>query len=550
MDWLCLFIRFFFFSVCVSSIQLKTRKGIIQGSQGTSKNGRSYHIFMAVPYAQPPVGELRFMNPLMHNGWEGTLDATDEATPCIQKIRFSALKENSTIGEENCLYLNIYTPSNLDDDGDDDDKKLPVMVYIHGGGFRWGNPGPKNSEKLFMDEDVILVTVQYRLGILGFLSTEDSLIPGNFGLKDQAMALRWVKENINEYGGNPNLIVAFGESAGGASVHYLLTSPLSRDLLKGGISQSGVIDAPWGLSPPGLARKYAILAASMVGCGKGPLLECLQSLPVEQLATIDPKFTKWDLDPIVIFQPVIEVKNNGVFMKEDPRNIEFTLPWITGITNGEGNIKSAALLNEDPSVFDYFIENIDEVLATIMHVDPKTPKIDQVLSMVKNRYFQHLTNKNHILKEHEKLCFDLYFAYPMKKALERHKGLKYAYFFSHRRENTIADLFGPIKLNSTKACHGDDMASLFYGSNLFPDTKERPEDKEFSEHLVHLWVNFAKSVSSGDGSFNKQWKPFSNNNFLHMKTKEFIMEHISFDYLLEFWSKAFNLIKQQEKDEL
>ncbi|CAH1392170.1 unnamed protein product [Nezara viridula] len=532
-------------SVCCTGVELETKKGIIRGSEGTSRNGRSYRQYMAVPYARPPIDKLRFRNPQMHDGWEGVLDASKEPLPCIQKISFSTLKQNSTIGKEDCLYLNIYTPSEPEND-----EKLPVMVYIHGGGFRWGSPGSKNSEKFFMDEDIVLVTVQYRLGTLGFLSTEDSLIPGNFGLKDQAMALKWVKENIDEYGGNPDLIVAFGESAGGASVHYLLTSPLSRDIIKGGISQSGVLDAPWALSPPGRARKYAMHVADMVGCGKDPLLECFQSLPAEQLAATDAEFTTWDFDPVVVFQPVIEVKNNGAFMKEDPRTIEVTLPWVTGITNGEGNLKSAALINQDPSVLDYFIENIDKVLATILYIDPKTPMADQLLNMVKNRYFQNLTDKKHILKEHEKLFFDLYFAYPMKKALERHTGPKYAYFLSHRPEHSITDMFGPIKLNSSKACHGDDTTSLFDKSASFPSSKEKPEDKQFSERLVKMWVDFARSLKSSDQSFNKQWKPYLNNNFLHLKTYEFIMEQISLDYLLEFWSKAYSLIKHVEKDEL
>lgn len=539
---------FFALSVLIgycTGVELDTKKGIIRGSEGTSRNGRIYRQYMAIPFAQPPVGKLRFRNPQMHTGWEGVLDGTKEALPCIQKIWFSTLKHNSTFGQEDCLYLNIYTPSNLENDG-----QLPVMVYIHGGAFRFGNPGPKNSEKNFMDEDVVLVTIQYRLGTLGFLSTEDSLIPGNFGLKDQAMALKWIKENIADYGGNPDSIVVFGESAGGASVHYLLTSPLSRDLVKGGISQSGVLDAPWSLSPPGLARKFAILVADKVGCGKGPLLECLQSIPAEQLAATDAEFTKWDFDPIVVFQPVIEMKNDGAFMKQDPRTIEVTLPWVTGITNGEGNMKSAALINQDPSVLDYFIENIDEVLATILYVDPKKPKADQLLGMVKNRYFQHLTDKKHILKEHEKLFFDLYFAYPMKKALERHKGPKYAYLLSHRPETSVTDIFGSIKLNSTKACHGDDRASLFYRSSSSPSSEEKSQDREFSERLVKLWVDFARSLNSHDQSFDKQWKPHLNDNFLHLKTYEFVMEQISLDYLLEFWSKAYSLIKQTEKDEL
>ncbi|KAL1116581.1 hypothetical protein AAG570_005053 [Ranatra chinensis] len=178
---------------------------------------------MSIPYAKPPVEELRFQSPQRPLKWDGVLDASGDKSPmCMQIPIFIPSLRNLTLGQEDCLYLNVFTRKI------DSSAKFPVMVYIHGGAFRFGSPGPKGRARYLMDREMVLVTLTYRLGPLGFLSTEDEVIPGNFGLKDQAMALGWVKRNIEHFGGDPDSITIFGESAGGASVHYMMMSPLSK----------------------------------------------------------------------------------------------------------------------------------------------------------------------------------------------------------------------------------------------------------------------------------------------------------------------------------
>ncbi|KAH1023769.1 hypothetical protein HUJ05_003371 [Dendroctonus ponderosae] len=193
--------------------------GAIQGAAYSTGNNISYFGFRGIPFATPPIDDLRFEPPQPAQPWTGILDATQDASGCI-----SIFYGDSTVVEsEDCLYLNVYVPNvQLAED-------FPVMFFIFGGGFREGN-----SSKLFYGPDflmergnVILVTFNYRLGAFGFISTEDEVLPGNAGLKDQNLALQWTYENIIYFGGDPNKITIFGESAGGASTGLHLVSKKS-----------------------------------------------------------------------------------------------------------------------------------------------------------------------------------------------------------------------------------------------------------------------------------------------------------------------------------
>ncbi|RXG51748.1 Venom carboxylesterase-6 [Armadillidium vulgare] len=159
------------------------------------------------------------------------------------------------------------------------------MVYIHGGSFIGGKSSSYTGHVL-LQEKIVLVTIQYRLGILGFLSTEDSIIPGNMGLKDQQLALKWVKENIVHFGGNPNAITLFGNSAGAASIHYQIFSPGSKDLFQRAILQSGNALCPWATSIN--HRNFAQDSGKKFGCElkegtEENYLLCMQSIEARDL---------------------------------------------------------------------------------------------------------------------------------------------------------------------------------------------------------------------------------------------------------------------------
>ncbi|XP_069689984.1 juvenile hormone esterase-like isoform X2 [Periplaneta americana] len=193
----------------------------VQGSQMTSRNGRNFCSFRGMPYAAPPVGPLRFKAPQPVDFWNKKWNATVDGPMCIQKTK-------PIVGQEDCLYLNVYTPLTTFPSV----QTFPVIVYFHGGSMEKGSGvSTLYHPKYFLDKDIVLVTINYRLGVFGFISTGDDEAPGNFGLKDQVAALRWVRDNIAELGGDPNKVTLQGQSAGAQSINYHMFSPLSRGLL-------------------------------------------------------------------------------------------------------------------------------------------------------------------------------------------------------------------------------------------------------------------------------------------------------------------------------
>ncbi|ESO94437.1 hypothetical protein LOTGIDRAFT_84542, partial [Lottia gigantea] len=183
---------------------------------------------------------------------------------------------------EDCLNLNVYTPRKTNT------SLIPVMVYIHGGAFVSGSGLDRNGEQLAM-KDVVVVTLNYRLGPLGFLSTEDQAAPGNFGLLDQLLALKWVQDCIGDFGGDAGRVTVFGFSAGAASISLLLTSPLSKGLFHAAICDSGVGLTNWALSmktdiyrPRDRARAFGI----KLGCIKATTQEIVDCLRTKDAKTI------------------------------------------------------------------------------------------------------------------------------------------------------------------------------------------------------------------------------------------------------------------------
>lgn len=215
---------------------LKTR--VAQGSvSGLLENG--YAAYKGIPYAEPPVGKLRWHSPVPAKPWKGTLKATAfKAAPCQPHDPNQPNDAKKPRYSEDCLYLNVFTPATKATE------KLPVMVWIHGGGFITGNAA-EFSAKNFVEQGIVFVTIEYRLGALGFLALPElsqqsaTGTSGNYGLQDQILALHWIHDNISSFGGDPNKVTISGESAGAIAVSMLCASPEAKGLFQQAISQSG-----------------------------------------------------------------------------------------------------------------------------------------------------------------------------------------------------------------------------------------------------------------------------------------------------------------------
>ena len=191
-------------------------------------------------------------------------------------------------GDEDCLYLNVYAPLRREN------KSLPVMVSIHGGAFQYWNGESFLQPHYLVNEDIVVVGMNYRLGSLGFLSTEDEVVPGNMGLKDQSMALLWVKTHIQAFGGDPTKVTIVGLSAGAASVHYHYLSPMSAGLFQSGMSFSGTALDCWTQSEN--SREKAMRLAELMGCPMDDvknMIECMRQRPAKDIVSAQTKFMVW-----------------------------------------------------------------------------------------------------------------------------------------------------------------------------------------------------------------------------------------------------------------
>ena len=213
---------------------------------GLEKN-RTFQ-WLGIPYAQAPMGSLRWKAPRSLENENDQVKAIEFSNPCpqIESISIDKKGEGEFLGSEDCLFLNIFAPKNISSD-----KKLPVMFWIHGGGNTSGEAGSYDFSKLAAAHDLVIVSINYRLGFLGWFyhpsfaatSNDQGDKSGNFGTLDQIMALKWVRKNIEDFGGDKNNVTIFGESAGGHNVFALLSSPLAKGLFHKAISQSGATNS-------------------------------------------------------------------------------------------------------------------------------------------------------------------------------------------------------------------------------------------------------------------------------------------------------------------
>ena len=324
---------------------INTGSGNLQGKIVT-KNGKSHLEFLGIPFAEPPIGNLRFKPPVPVKPWSGILEALEDGFVCPQMPNPFVPNITEDDMSEDCLTLNIFT------NDINTDKPKAVMIWIYGGGFYLGAKDKYRMQGL-IDEDVILVAMNYRLHALGFMSFGNNLVSGNMGLKDQHLAIQWVRDNIRHFGGDPEKITLFGESAGAISVQAHVLSPFNAGVKFGGIAQSGSI-LYLSIETPGIEKKFAQNAAEALGCPTTldqATLDCLQDVDAKYLVTnitdpdelqFDPvtplKFSYWpNLDnyadePFLPMDPLMALKN-GSFNR---------VPYITGTVENEGAFVNVA----------------------------------------------------------------------------------------------------------------------------------------------------------------------------------------------------------------
>ncbi|XP_059052235.1 venom carboxylesterase-6-like [Achroia grisella] len=476
--------------------------GVIQGVWKTSTKGRTFASFFGIPYAQPPINENRFKDPQQPTPWSGVRDATQGPPNCLQ---YEPSVRNVT-GNEDCLYVNVYTP-NLNPG-----KPMPVMVFIHGGAYMYGN-GFHYGPFFLMDKDLVVVTIQYRLGPLGFLSTGDSVLPGNLGLKDQAFALHWIKKNIAAFGGNPENVTLTGHSAGASSVHYHLLSPLSRGTFANAIAYSGSAFAPWAFSGK-LVEKSKILA-SLVGCptnSSQAMVDCLTDKPGEELASAQVHFMGWKIQLFTEFGPTIEPRDSkNPFLKQHPfeatRSGDISrVPLITSVTSEEGLYPAAAYLN--PDLLPELEAHWDTLAATIFQYNDTIPEEQHatVSAKIKKYYLDGKPVSQETYPQLVQALSDRLFSVDVGKLADTYARASqqpvYLYRYSFRGEKSFTT-FLTHNYNNYGVSHADDLFHIFHVGPMHGTTSD---DLQMNEIMLDMLYSFA-STGVPKVSDNVTWLP-------------------------------------------
>ncbi|XP_014275607.1 juvenile hormone esterase [Halyomorpha halys] len=499
------------------SPQVTVSQGTMRGQVLKSRDGRDYFSFTRIPYGKPPVGERRFKISEKADNWTGILDATQHSPYCYQGSVFGT----GALGEEDCLYLNVFTP-NISG-------KYPIIFYIHGGAFQAGSADLFGLGKYFMDEDVVAVYTNYRLGTLGFLSLEDNDIPGNWGLKDQALALEWVHREISAFGGDPNLITVIGESAGGASSDFTCSAPRTNGLIKACVSQSGTGWAPWAIVKPGEARRMALNLVRAVNCSEtGDVLKCLQNKPVELVSN---SALMTENRTLFMVAPVLEPKNApGAILTSWPTTANRNYPWIIGVCQDEGLVYTGAYENNlvSKEETEKFIKNFNQTIIYELYLQNKTKEFEKIYKRFFTKGYEPLVAIRNFVTEYMFLGASL-------KSLNTHPGPTYFFKFNYTGGPQIP--FGYTNISGVG--HGADLPYFFEAPFAPGPVWPKPEDVAMSKLLIKMWVNFARNqIPSSSGMV--QWPQFQGQNFLDIKNSGVsIGNYTQYKEIVDFWNSIF-----------
>ena len=467
---------------------VKTTGGVVRGM--TSADGK-LRIFKTIPYAAPPVGELRWQAPRAMVPWEGVKEATTFGPRCLQGQIFGDIvfKELS----EDCLTLNIWTPAKGTSD------RLPVMVWIHGGGFQAG-AGAENRHdgEPFARKNVVLVSVNYRLGIFGFFShpelTKESgrNASGNYGMLDQVAALRWVKENIAAFGGDPGNVTIFGESAGSFSVSALMASPLAQGLFHKVIGESGAYFAgrtgTLPLKPREASEQDGVKFAASLGAES---LAALRAKTGDELLKVALKTQPW-------FSPNVD----GYFLTEDVARTfadgrQAHVPLLAGWNADE--VRSGVVLAAQKPTAQTF-------------ADLQRKRFGDSADAILKAY--PASNDAEALESAASLQSDLFIGYNTWKWIELHKKTAKApvYRYSFDRKIPVP---ADTKVNGVPATsrdigarHAGEIEYVFGTLELsLPKVPWEPADRKLSDAMTTYWSNFARTGDPNGGGLAK-WPRF------------------------------------------
>jgi para-nitrobenzyl esterase len=458
-------------------------KTVLGKVHGKTINDGKVRAWLGLPYAAPPVGDLRWKAPQAAAKWSGVRDATKYAAHCAQNHVFDDMVFQDNGPSEDCLYLNVYAPASIEKNA-----HLPVMFWIHGGGFSGGGSNePRHNGDFLPLKGVVLVTINYRLGVFGFLATEDLAkeangAAGNYGLWDMIAALGWVKTNIKDFGGDPNNVTIFGESAGSFAVSTLMASPLAQGLFEKAIGESGGAVVNNVLSYDALAQREAKDAKFVASLNVKSLAE-LRALPTQAILDAAKKpgvgFPP-DVDGKVLTEPVGDTYEAGK---------QAHVPLLAGWNADEGSFMAmrgmtAAQWKEFATKT--FKDRADEFLK-LYPGDTDTQALRSAIDFGSDQFI----------------------AYGTWAWLEAQRKTGDAPVYRYHFELAAT----PSKFHpSTFAFHSDDIEYVFGTLDTRPGWSVSFDDRTLSDEVMSYWTNFAKTGDPNGGNLPK-WPKYNEDGY-------------------------------------
>ncbi|XP_061182348.1 carboxylesterase 5A-like [Saccostrea echinata] len=540
-----------------SEVEIQTRLGNVIGVRHTSFiDKRTIFKFLDIPYGKAPVGQLRFQKPQHFGAWSKTLNATTLGPVCYQSQNQSTTYPGFT---EDCLKLNIYVPNDINSSN-----SKSVMVWFHGGAFTFGSGGMFDGSMLSLVGDVIVVTINYRLGIFGFFASRNNKAKGNAGLWDQKMALNWIRYNIKDYGGNPDDITIFGESAGGSSVSLQSLIPSNRGLFHRVIAQSGTANSHRVVSN---ATISTIAVGKKVGCtynyhsgNDQNFVECLKAVDaIDLVKAMDIVWMDLGLNALVTlpFSPTVDgelIRKDPIHLLTDRSSPEFnffqSLDMMIGICDNDGSLAMSFLPLYQSKLNFNFSEGVptSELCNVIVPVFSKS--LYNSSGDVSNAICKKYSAVNNIEEQGREFLHmhgDATFIAPAALALEYHANsiqgtTTYQYVFADELPSN-----NPLVPSWYRgSAHGTDVFYLFFYEQVKTKYVWPNGADVLVKQMRQYWTNFAKTGNpNGQGLPN--WNPFDDSTLHPYMNLQSLMTSMGTKYrktYIDLWNKELPNILQ------
>lgn len=515
----------------VETVSVETPLGEIVGQQ-TAR----IRTFLGIPYAEAPVDELRWRSPRPLAAWDSRLQAKEFGSACPQDLgSIAGLSDGDTSGSEDCLFLNIYTPPDVDSGAN-----LPVMVWIHGGAFVAGASNQYDLSVLAAENNLVAVSLNYRLGALGFLAhpalsaSDESGESGNYALLDQLLALQWVQDNIAVFGGDPDNVTIFGESAGGSSVCYLLASPLAAGLFHKAILQSAVCLYPPSYVTLAEAEQTGIEYAEAVGCADDEnAAACLRDVPVDVLMSTPSRSVgisgsgQWG---VVTGHHALPFSLPQAFASGSFNRV----PIINGTNRDEGTLFDVVLpvLSRKPVTAEALQERLGESLG-------------EVAPSILAQY--PLEDYASVGMAAAAVTTDSVFACPAYALDTIIAGQTPTWAYEFDDPDAPLSLFGLLRFVlrplNPGAYHAAEIPYILRAPLIGDPADFTPAQDALSRAMMQYWVNFARTGDPNDDDLPR-WQPFADDGVVLVlapdnihPTHDFAIEH-QCDFWAALWGDA------------